>query len=82
MDSLEGLITPVLRDVSGRSLAELADDWRMLREKVKSRRFLPSDYRGATFYLSDLGIFPVVHSFDLDRSDRCISDFVHWFGEA
>ncbi len=64
VDSLEGLITPVLRDVSGRSLAELADDWRMLREKVKSRRLLPSDYRGATFYLSDLGIFPVVHSFD------------------
>ena len=64
VDSLEGLITPVLRDVSGRSLAELADDWRMLREKVKSRRLLPSDYRGATFYLSDLGIFPVVHSFN------------------
>jgi pyruvate dehydrogenase E2 component (dihydrolipoamide acetyltransferase) len=64
VDSPEGLITPVLRDVSGRTLAELADDWRMLRDKVKSRRLLPSDYRGATFYLSDLGVFPVVYSFD------------------
>lgn len=64
VDSPEGLITPVLRDVAGRSLAELADDWRRLRDKVKSRRLVPNDYRGATFYLSDLGVFPVVYSFD------------------
>jgi pyruvate dehydrogenase E2 component (dihydrolipoamide acetyltransferase) len=64
VDSLEGLITPVLRDVSGRSLAELANDWGALRDKVKSRRLVPTDYRGATFYLSDLGVFPVVYAFD------------------
>jgi pyruvate dehydrogenase E2 component (dihydrolipoamide acetyltransferase) len=64
VDSPEGLITPVLRDVAGRSLDELADDWRILRDKVKSRRLVPSDYRGATFYISDLGVFPVVYSFD------------------
>jgi pyruvate dehydrogenase E2 component (dihydrolipoamide acetyltransferase) len=64
VDSPEGLITPVLRDVADRTLAELAEDWRILRDKVKSRRLVPSDYRGATFYLSDLGVFPVVYSFD------------------
>ncbi len=64
VDSPEGLITPVLRDVSGRSLGELGADWQAVREKVRSRRLVPSDYRGATFYLSDLGVFPVVYAFD------------------
>ena len=64
VDDGEGLITPVLRDAAGRSLADLAADWTSLREKVKSRRLVPADYSGATFYLSDLGVFPVVYAFD------------------
>ncbi len=64
VDSPEGLITPVLRDVSGHTMSELAGQWDVLKDKVKSRRLVPSDYRGATFYLSDLGVFPVVYSFD------------------
>ena len=64
VDVPEGLITPVLRDVALRPLSELAKDWDVLREKVKTRRLATQDYRGATFYLSDLGVFPVVRSFD------------------
>jgi pyruvate dehydrogenase E2 component (dihydrolipoamide acetyltransferase) len=64
VDLPEGLITPVLRDVAERPLAALAEDWGILRDKLKSRRLVPQDYRGATFYLSDLGIFPVVQCFD------------------
>jgi pyruvate dehydrogenase E2 component (dihydrolipoamide acetyltransferase) len=64
VDSPDGLITPVLRDVGMRSLTELGADWQALRDKVKSRRLAPSDYRGATFYVSDLGVFPVVYAFD------------------
>jgi pyruvate dehydrogenase E2 component (dihydrolipoamide acetyltransferase) len=64
VESPDGLITPVLRDAAERSFAELSADWQALREKVKSRRLMPSDYRGATFYLSDLGVFPVVYAFD------------------
>jgi pyruvate dehydrogenase E2 component (dihydrolipoamide acetyltransferase) len=64
VDNGDGLITPVLRDAAGRSLAELAQDWNGLREKVKSRRLTPADYSGATFYLSDLGVFSVVEVFD------------------
>jgi pyruvate dehydrogenase E2 component (dihydrolipoamide acetyltransferase) len=64
VDIPDGLVTPVLRDVAGRPLTALADDWRILRDKVASRRLVPQDYRGATFYLSDLGVFPVVQSFD------------------
>jgi len=64
VDNGDGLITPVLRDAARRSLNELAQDWAALREKVKSRRMVPGDYSGATFYLSDLGVFPVVEAFD------------------
>jgi len=63
-DIPEGLVTPVLRDVAGRSLPELARDWDTLREKLRTRRLSAQDYRGATFYLSDLGVFAVVESFD------------------
>jgi pyruvate dehydrogenase E2 component (dihydrolipoamide acetyltransferase) len=64
VDNGEGLITPVLRDVARRPFGELAQDWSGLREKVKSRRLVPADFTGATFYLSDLGVFPVVEAFD------------------
>ncbi len=64
IDTPGGLIAAVLRDVGARSLAQLAADWHGLRERVDSRRLKPEDYRGATFYLSNLGTFPVVHSFD------------------
>jgi pyruvate dehydrogenase E2 component (dihydrolipoamide acetyltransferase) len=64
VDNGDGLITPVLRDAAGRSSAELANDWSGLREKVKTRRLVPADYSGATFYLSDLGVFSVVDAFD------------------
>jgi pyruvate dehydrogenase E2 component (dihydrolipoamide acetyltransferase) len=45
-------------------VVELEQDWKSLREKVRSRRLAPPDYSGATFYLSDLGVFSVVEAFD------------------
>lgn len=64
VDDGEGLITPVLRDAAARPLAELAEAWAELREKAKNRRLVPAEYNGATFYLSNLGVFPVVYTFD------------------
>lgn len=64
VDNGDGLITPVLRDAARRPLTELAKDWASLRDKVSSRRLMPADYSGATFYLSDLGVFSVVEAFD------------------
>jgi len=63
VDTEGGLITPVLRDAM-RPLAELAEDWRELRDKVARRRLVPADYTGATFYLSNLGMFAAVEQFD------------------
>ena len=59
-----GLLTPVIRDAAERPVDELAEDWRILKDKIKRQRLTQQDYEGATFYLSNLGVFPVVHSFD------------------
>ena len=64
VDSGDGLITPVLRDAAARPISALAQDWASLREKVKTRRLVPADYGGATFYLSNLGASSVVYAFD------------------
>ncbi len=64
VDVPDGLVTPVIRDVAGRSLDELSEDWRILKDKVKRHRLTPNDYLGATFYLSNLGVFPQVARFD------------------
>ena len=57
VDTPDGLIPAVLRDVAERPLAQLGADWRALRDRVSSRRLTPPDYQGATFYLSNLGTF-------------------------
>lgn len=64
VDTLQGLVAPVIRDAAGRPLAELAADWRRLHEKALGCRLSVEDYQGATFYLSNLGMYTVVHSFD------------------
>ncbi|MCK9188490.1 2-oxo acid dehydrogenase subunit E2 [Acidithiobacillus sp.] len=64
VDTGEGLITPVLRDAAGRPLKELVEDWRTLLGKVKKGRIYPKDYQGASFYLSNLGVFPEVERFN------------------
>ncbi len=60
----DSLITPVLRDAGGKSLADLQIMWNDLLSQTKSSRLGPKDYTGATFYLSNLGIYPVVRQFD------------------
>jgi pyruvate dehydrogenase E2 component (dihydrolipoamide acetyltransferase) len=64
VDTPDGLVAPVIRNVAGRPLTELAADWHDVHEKAVSRRLSPQDYQGATFYLSNLGMFSIVHSFD------------------
>ena len=59
-----GLLTPVLRDAARRPLNELDEDWRILRDKIKRNRLDPDDYQGATFYLSNLGVFEQISHFD------------------
>lgn len=64
VDTGDGLVTPVLRDAARRPPQELAEDWRILLGKTRKGRLAPEDYEGATFYLSNLGVFPHITHFN------------------
>ncbi len=64
VDQPGGLLTPVVRDVAGRPMQELAADWQQLKQKVSSAHLQPRDYQGATIYLSNLGMFEGISRFN------------------
>jgi len=55
----EGLITPVLRDCQAKSLAQIAVEARDLAERARVRKLRASELSGATFSISNLGMFDV-----------------------
>jgi pyruvate/2-oxoglutarate dehydrogenase complex dihydrolipoamide acyltransferase (E2) component len=56
--------------------AELAADWQIARGKAVNRRLNLRDYQGATFYLSNLGMFSVVQSFDAARFLQTFAEYL------
>jgi pyruvate dehydrogenase E2 component (dihydrolipoamide acetyltransferase) len=56
----DGLITPVLRDAHARSLTEIAVAARDLGERARARRLRAPEMSGATFSISNLGMFDVL----------------------
>ena len=55
----DGLITPVIRNADVKSLAEIGREAKELADKARSRRLQPSEYTGATFSVSNLGMFDI-----------------------
>jgi pyruvate dehydrogenase E2 component (dihydrolipoamide acetyltransferase) len=55
----EGLITPVLRDAHAKSLAQIAVEARDLAERARQRKLRTQELSGATFSISNLGMFDV-----------------------
>jgi pyruvate dehydrogenase E2 component (dihydrolipoamide acetyltransferase) len=55
----EGLITPVLRDCHAKSLTQIAVEARDLAERARGRKLRASELSGATFSISNLGMFDV-----------------------
>jgi pyruvate dehydrogenase E2 component (dihydrolipoamide acetyltransferase) len=55
----DGLISPVLRDCGPRTLENLSTDLHELIERARSRQLQPQEYTGATFSISNLGMFDV-----------------------
>ncbi|HEY7363860.1 MAG TPA: dihydrolipoamide acetyltransferase family protein [Methylomirabilota bacterium] len=55
----EGLITPVLRDCQAKSLAQIAVEARDLVERARTRKLRTQELSGATFSISNLGMFDV-----------------------
>jgi len=55
----EGLITPVLRDADSKSIAQIAVEARDLAERARARKLRAPEMSGATFSISNLGMFDV-----------------------
>ena len=55
----EGLMVPVIRNADHLSLEELARQSRSLAERAQGKKLFPLDYEGATFTVSNLGMFGV-----------------------
>lgn len=55
----DGLITPVVRVADQKSLSQIAAEVRELAERARSRRLKPEEYTGATFSVSNLGMFGI-----------------------
>ncbi len=54
-----GLITPVLRDADRKGLRRISLESADLIERARARKLLPEEYQGATFSVSNLGMFGI-----------------------
>ena len=59
----DSLIVPTLFDADRKSLLDIAREARMLAERVRSRQITPAELSGATFTVSNLGMYGIA-SFD------------------
>ncbi len=55
----DGLITPVLFDADRLSLWEISAKARDLAKRARERKLMPEEYTGATFTVSNLGMFGI-----------------------
>jgi pyruvate dehydrogenase E2 component (dihydrolipoamide acetyltransferase) len=56
-----GLITPVVRDADRKGLQAIAEESRSLAERARTKKLQPHEFTGATFSLSNLGMFGIDH---------------------
>jgi pyruvate dehydrogenase E2 component (dihydrolipoamide acetyltransferase) len=56
VDTPEGLIVPVVRDIAGRDVAQLRRDVDRLKRDTRERALKPEDLRDFTFLLSNFGM--------------------------
>ena len=54
-----GLVVPILRNCESRELAELNTDWKDLVARARTRRLNPEEFTGASFQISNMGMFDV-----------------------
>jgi pyruvate dehydrogenase E2 component (dihydrolipoamide acetyltransferase) len=55
VDTPNGLVVPVIRDVDSKGLHELASELTSVSERARARRLAPQDLQGASFTISSLG---------------------------
>jgi pyruvate dehydrogenase E2 component (dihydrolipoamide acetyltransferase) len=58
----DGLITPIIRDADSKGVAQIATEIRELAGRAREKKLQPEEYTGATFSISNLGMFGI-HEF-------------------
>ena len=55
----EGLITPVIRGANKKGIAQIAREVKELAGRAREKKLQPEEYTGATFSISNLGMFGI-----------------------
>jgi pyruvate dehydrogenase E2 component (dihydrolipoamide acetyltransferase) len=55
----EGLITPVIRAANKKGIAQIAREVKELAKRARDKKLQPEEYTGATFSISNLGMFGI-----------------------
>jgi len=55
----DGLITPVVRDADRKGVAQISAEIRELAGRARERKLTPEEYTGATFSVSNLGMYGI-----------------------
>lgn len=55
----EGLITPVVRGANKKGISEIASEVKELAARARDKKLQPEEYTGATFSISNLGMFGI-----------------------
>ncbi len=55
----EGLITPVIRGANKKGIAQIAKEIKELAGRAREKKLAPEEYTGATFSISNLGMFGI-----------------------
>jgi pyruvate dehydrogenase E2 component (dihydrolipoamide acetyltransferase) len=55
----DGLFTPMLRAVEGKTLSQLSIEMKALAAKARARKLAPADYQGGTSAISNLGMYGI-----------------------
>jgi pyruvate dehydrogenase E2 component (dihydrolipoamide acetyltransferase) len=56
-----GLITPIVRQAENLGLSEISQQTRELAERARDKKLKPEEFTGATFSISNLGMFGIDH---------------------
>jgi len=59
VDTEDGLLVPVVRNVQNLDFASIAEESRSLAEKARSRRLSPDELQGGTFTITNLGSYGI-----------------------
>lgn len=55
----EGLITPIIRNANKKGVTEIAQEVKELAGRAREKKLKPEEYTGATFSISNLGMFGI-----------------------